>query len=337
MSQQAEKSTPSSQEPAGDEGRRYVHEVRYQREGQPERYFGAYYSVDDAQATADRMNKRIPGTTYSVSPVDVTGAFSPPPRLAPSDRFFQQHTSRASKPGCWDVTDVTIIDDNVPAEPGNEWIVARYTRNYPGTPPFWPFRQKCWLTGEWRHFALISPYYTASAVIALDDGSPSSGQLSHRKSDRGLTWHAGDIIAEEKHEGDCDTGKCTCNFGFCPVGFYVPDWHDVHDGSIIPGTHYWEKWDEEPSGNYGFVWGCVWGDDNGWKIQFLDLTDVQDGIIRRDDRFGYQYIDGTAGDPRKFIRVHPGEKSRGPYAVISTPKIFDITTGKHRGDEDWGD
>lgn len=24
--------------------------------------------------------------------------------------------------------------------------------------------------------------------------------------------------------------------GFCPVGFYVPDWWDVNDGSILTGT-----------------------------------------------------------------------------------------------------
>ena len=24
--------------------------------------------------------------------------------------------------------------------------------------------------------------------------------------------------------------------GFCPVGFYVPDWWDLHDESVIPGS-----------------------------------------------------------------------------------------------------
>jgi hypothetical protein len=33
--------------------------------------------------------------------------------------------------------------------------------------------------------------------------------------------------------------------------------------------------------------GCVWGDDSTWKIQYLDLSQAEYGIIRRDDRFGY--------------------------------------------------
>lgn len=75
--------------------------------------------------------------------------------------------------------------------------------------------------------------------------------------------------------------------GFCPVGFFVPDWLDVHDGSVIPGSEYWNSDDEWPSGEFGFVWGCVWGDDSSWKVQHLDLTGIQSGVIRRDARFGY--------------------------------------------------
>lgn len=37
--------------------------------------------------------------------------------------------------------------------------------------------------------------------------------------------------------------------GFCPVEYYVP-----------------------PGKDFGFVAGCVWGDDSSWKIQFLDLS-----------------------------------------------------------------
>ena len=28
--------------------------------------------------------------------------------------------------------------------------------------------------------------------------------------------------------------------GFCPVGFYVPDWLDLHDDSFIPGSEFWK-------------------------------------------------------------------------------------------------
>jgi len=30
---------------------------------------------------------------------------------------------------------------------------------------------------------------------------------------------------------------------------------------------------EWPSdGAFGFIWGCVWGDDASWKVQYLDLS-----------------------------------------------------------------
>ena len=37
----------------------------------------------------------------------------------------------------------------------------------------------------------------------------------------------------------------------------------------------------------GFVAGCVWGDDSSWKIQYLDLSKADEGILKRDERFGY--------------------------------------------------
>lgn len=38
---------------------------------------------------------------------------------------------------------------------------------------------------------------------------------------------------------------------------------------------------------FGFVAGCIWGDDSSWKIEYLDLSAVEKGEIRRDARFGY--------------------------------------------------
>ena len=35
------------------------------------------------------------------------------------------------------------------------------------------------------------------------------------------------------------------------------------------------------------LFGVARGDDSSWKVQYLDLSAVEDGIIRRDERFGY--------------------------------------------------
>ena len=56
-----------------------------------------------------------------------------------------------------------------------------------------------------------------------------------------LDLATGKIIAEELREKS----------GFCPVGFYVPDWWDLHDGSILPGSPLWSKDSELPDGTFG--------------------------------------------------------------------------------------
>lgn len=65
-------------------------------------------------------------------------------------------------------------------------------------------------------------------------------------------------------------GETRTGAGFCPVDYYVP-----------------QGGNGEPVSPYGFVAGCIWGDDSTWKIQVLDLSDVAQGLVRRDDRFGY--------------------------------------------------
>ena len=145
-------------------------------------------------------------------------------------------------------------------------VVADYDRNHPSLyRTFEPFRQ-----GD-RMFALISTDYTATSVMDLVTGRV--------------------VAAEEPSE-----------MGFCPAGFYVPDWWDINDGSILPGSMLWKNHHELPKGDFGFVWGCVWGDDQSWKVQHLDLSRVREGKILRDERFGYiELASHPKLDPKDFI------------------------------------
>ncbi len=112
----------------------------------------------------------------------------------------------------------------------NSDVIANYDRNHSTMyRTFEPFRQGS------RLFALISSDYTATSVLDLQSGK---------------------VIASETPDSN----------GFCPVGFYVPDWWDLNDGSVLPGSEGWKSDYEEPKGNFGFVWGCVWGDDSSWKV-----------------------------------------------------------------------
>lgn len=186
-----------------------------------------------------------------------------------------------------------------------EQVVAEYDRNYSMLQTFEPFRQ------DGRDFALISPHYAATSVLDLQTGA---------------------LIAAEAP----DPG------GFCPVGLYVPDWWDLHDGTQLfagslsesPRRVRWRSLDHEwPTGKFGFVWGCVWGDDSSWKVQCLDLSHVQNGVISRDDRFGYVRL---ATDPklevRDFIRCSSWEGQRRVEFYVE--RHYDLATGQEIPDED---
>lgn len=58
--------------------------------------------------------------------------------------------------------------------------------------------------------------------------------------------------------------------GFCPAEYYVL--YEPAKGLI---------------GNWGFISGCVWGDDSSWKVQYLDLSRAAQGVLEREERFGY--------------------------------------------------
>lgn len=170
-------------------------------------------------------------------------------------------------------------------------VIGTYQRNHGGFyQTFEPFRQ-----GN-RMFALIAPDYTATSVMDLQTGK---------------------IIASETPDSN----------GFCPAGFYVPDWWDVHDDSILPGSHGWKDQYEQPTGRFGFVWGCIWGDDSCWKVQYLDLSSIESGKLKREDRFGYLELDN---DPEAHTKTLISLDMSGkiPNVEFRTRSTFELNTGK---------
>jgi hypothetical protein len=109
--------------------------------------------------------------------------------------------------------------------------------------------------------------------------------------------------------------------GFCPVDYFVPafivrEWTDWQDSirdtrvnnptpdDLLPRINTYYRTHPETNERYavetptriitpytfypfGFVAGCLWGDDSSWKIQYLDLTEAEKGILKREERFGY--------------------------------------------------
>lgn len=168
---------------------------------------------------------------------------------------------------------------------GVEEQVGEYERNYRSLlSTFAHFR------ADGRDLALYSPDYTCTRLMEL----PSCR----------------DIGGEEPSAG-----------GFCPVDYFVPYYIELESrvdngpprryrkqmptpedriaktvpftwppGSARPGRV--EQHHTAPVGPityhpFGFVAGCIWGDDSSWKLQYLDLSRAAEGILRREERFGY--------------------------------------------------
>jgi len=190
-------------------------------------------------------------------------------------------------------------------EGDREEQIGEYRRDYHTLfRTFYPFSR------NGRDFALYSPHYTCTRVMEL----PSCK----------------DIGGEEKDA-----------WGFCPVDYFVPSYMEYefrtkdgrwirvreHDSDcftidnqpdhrlVTPVTYY----------DFGFVAGCVWGDDSSWKIQYLDLSRADSGSIRRDARFGYIRLP-THLHLDRAIRMD-GFQDAGAIC-IATEQEFDLKTGK---------
>jgi hypothetical protein len=174
--------------------------------------------------------------------------------------FSLDISSIQNKPGTWDSTKVSIYRDNI--------LIGEYIRNYSnyGFETFYPFQ----IDNDW--YALYSANYTATRVMKLH---------------------------EDRIEDWC--GEDAKSSGFCPVEFYVPKYHqssydDEFDIYYVDCDYEYEDlkreiqdWDTVKSEycNFGFLCGCVWGDDTSWKIRYIDLSKIPDKILSITEKFGY--------------------------------------------------
>lgn len=241
-------------------------------------FFGAFRSRNEAENEIKVLRakdfygqnwaERYHNKGFIIREATVDTDFEIPTCPKPRDKFCIKTTPKPNRPGTWDSTIVEVFRREASSERLEK--LCEYVRNYSMLQTFEPFRQGA------REYALISRHYQKTAVLDLATGS---------------------VVAEE---GD---GVSSVD-GFCPVGFYVPDWWDINDGRIIPGGKHWDTDLEWPVGKFGFVWGCIWGDDSSWKVQYLDLTGVHHGVIKRDDRFGYVEL-STSGFKNPCLKVQP--------------------------------
>lgn len=167
---------------------------------------------------------------------------------------------KPSRPGCWDIQLMSIFDGDTK--------IGEYKRLYSsfGVETFAPFVAA---DGQW--YALYSADYTCTRVMRL----PSCEDIG---------------------------GEDGNTFGFCPTALYVPRKHlHILNWTSRDGTaHSSEAWltDAELDKEqvevertlylpWGFVSGCIWGDDSSWKVECFNLTQAHEGVIKRFAPYGY--------------------------------------------------
>lgn len=238
----------------------------------------------------------------------------------------------ANQPGTWNSLKIGVFR----VEEGREKQVGEYSRNYPQLfSTFFHFQQ------NGVDYALYSPDYTATRILKL----PSCKDIG---------------------------GETAAAHGFCPVDYYVPSYIDRESVSwddsvfkhrinqpkpedLLLSTTTYTPLDpktgqrikvEKPSYPvspltfypFGFVAGCIWGDDGSWKIQYLDLSEASKGVIKRDERFGYIRLPGNMSLERAINLAGYKGNSEEDYEhiiQITIQQSFDLRTGEALSSLDW--
>lgn len=224
----------------------------------------------------------------------------------------------------WGATPVRVfrVEENK-----KDVLVAEYERNYSMLRTFEPFAQK--QGSSWHDYALISHDYTSLAVLDLESGEIIAEELE------------GEVTAEMAAENPALAVGKPLSPGFCPADFFVPNWWDQYDESQ---TAEWMR--EEAAagenglrfvldelkemtmfvGQWGLYSGCFWGDDSYWKLRYVDLSRISEGVVTTDDRFGYFQLPQT-GKLSDHVQLYPSMNR----VEISTPVMFDLDTNKAVG------
>jgi hypothetical protein len=208
--------------------------------------------------------------------------------------------------------------------------VGEYVRNYSSLMrTFHPFQ----LRGKW--YALYSKDYTATRIMSLPDckdlGGEEREQWGFCPTDYWVPGlHYIQSVCDpgcprektETHKPDF-TKACTCTIvhdpDTCPQVNKTLKEKLTNTSRPCTCKERWAEFYEKhhiwhfPDRVHGFMAGCVWGDDSSWKIQYLDLSRADEGIIKREERFGYiempahltldKAVNLEAGDDYWWLRI----------------------------------
>lgn len=209
--------------------------------------------------------------------------------------FAIKATEKESEPGCWNVWLVEILKD------GQK--IGEYTRGYSRyvLKTFHPFLHK----GKW--YALYSSSYTKTSIARLEDdnGNPLFEPWCDGKGGEGFCptdfYVPYGKVTKQKYvsKNHSQSTKEKTVFEYSDSTFVTWDNDKEYDdeplsqiGEVLPLTeeNYLKDYVCEAGVQYadfGFLCGCVWGDDSSWKVRFIDFTDLVFKDVKITERFGY--------------------------------------------------
>jgi hypothetical protein len=291
-----------------------------------------------------KSNTVIPSVTVQI-----------PTPVAPQDEdgYLKEYPSFTAKvidqidkgKGCWSYQKIGVFQQD--AQGQDPYLIGEYIRNYHAFSETFAVTRK----GD-KYYALYSPHYTGTRVLEITPGVGIKDIGGEEKDSDGFCPVELYIPTIRQHvsEDDYSENDWKNLLEKFPPGARIGDISSKMSGRKIiyyedgtrvraytgkindAGTSYERdeyRWVWGPKKDYAygsvilppkhaFVAGCYWGDDTSWKIQYFNISRIDEGIIVREERFGYislpthlslkdaidtEYLDDTDGRFKIAIEV----------------------------------
>lgn len=237
-----------------------------------------------------------------------------------------------NRPGSWNSLRVGVFENDVQ--------IGEYVRNYSNLiNTFYPFKFKD------RWFALYSPNYDSSAIMSLWDCK----HWCNIKDSRGFcptSFYVPELCVvranppndpEPKFDHEKYTYQEKINglmYCFRPgekgyKGPYLKEEYESIRSKWLKDSEQWVSRNMyETYADYGFVGGCIWGDDSTDKVRFIDLKDLDNKNAIMDERFGYIEIGMNANLKDSIYVDAENDDSSTHRFFISEPQIYEFNGTK---------
>lgn len=237
------------------------------------------------------------------------------------------------RPDSWRGIKVGIFQ----VENEKEEQVGEYERNYSTLFKTFHYFQK-----DGKDFALYSPDYTVTRIMELPSCKDIGGEEPHSLGFCPVDYFIPTYIEQEiisETSGSMGTNKKEVR----KARINNPQENALSEFvNKTPFTNFNTREECETITTYrpltallyspfGFVAGCVWGDDSTYKIQYLDLSEAEKGIVKREERFGYIALPENLSLKDAIDIYDYGwdeEDESANYIRINTMQTFDLKNGK---------